>query len=133
MCAIEKFMDKVFNKDVMELLDELPPESVDCIFGDPDYNVGVRYNSKSYTQNFNDYIEWYIDLARKSLRVLKNDGNMFLINYPKQNAYLRVRYLDSVCYDIHDYVWIYNTNIGHSKKTVYNSASFNLALQEDER
>jgi len=116
MDAIEKYVDKVFNKDVMELLDELPPESIDCIFVDPDYNVGVRYNSKSYTRNFNDYIEWYIELTQKSLRVLKSDGNMFLINYPKQNAYLRVKYLDSVCYDVHDYVWIYNTNVGHSKK-----------------
>lgn len=41
---------------------------------------------------------------------------MFLINYPKQNAYLRVNFLDDACYDIHDYVWIYNTNVGHSPK-----------------
>ncbi len=48
--------------------------------------------------------------------MLKDDGNAFFINYPRQNAYLRVRYLDSACYDVQDYVWIYNTNIGHSPK-----------------
>ena len=39
---------------------------------------------------------------------------MFLINYPKQNAYLRVKSLDEDAWAVHEYVWIYNTNIGHS-------------------
>ena len=38
------------------------------------------------------------------------------LNYPKQNAYLRVRFLDEACYEMHDYVWVYNTNVGHSPK-----------------
>jgi len=46
---------------------------------------------------------------------LKDAGNMFLINYPKQNSYLRVRFLDEVCFEVFDYVWIYNTNVGHSR------------------
>ena len=98
----------------MELLKELPDQSVDMVYGDPDYNVGVKYGDKSYTKAFKEYIAWYIELAKESLRVLKDDGNMFLINYPKQNAYLRVKYLDDACYEVLDYVWIYNTNVGHS-------------------
>ncbi len=38
----------------------------------------------------------------------------FFINYPKQNAYLRVNYLDRLAYSVHDYVWVYKTNVGHS-------------------
>lgn len=113
---IEKYLNKVFLKDIMELLKELPDKSVDMVFGDPDYNVGIKYGDKSYTKTFDEYIEWYIELAKESIRVLKNDGNMFLINYPRQNAYLRVKYLDSACYEVLDYVWIYNTNVGHSPK-----------------
>ncbi|MDI6735014.1 MAG: site-specific DNA-methyltransferase [bacterium] len=111
---IEKYLDKVFLKDIMELLKELPDRSVDMVYGDPDYNVGIKYGDKSYTKNFDEYIEWYIELAKESLRVLKDTGNMFLINYPKQNAHLRVKYLDSVCYEVLDYAWVYNTNVGHS-------------------
>jgi len=114
--GITKYLNQVFLKDIMELLKELPDKSVDMIYGDPDYNVGIKYNDKSYTRNFNEYIEWYIELARESLRVLKDSGNMFLINYPKQNAYLRVKFLDDACYDVRDYVWAYNTNVGHSPK-----------------
>ncbi|MCX7993347.1 MAG: site-specific DNA-methyltransferase [Fimbriimonadales bacterium] len=112
----EHLIDTVYLGDVMDLLRQLPDQSVDMVFSDPDYNVGVKYNGKSYTRAFEEYIEWYIELARESLRVLKDDGNMFFINYPKQNAHLRVRFLDEACYDVQDYVWIYNTNVGHSPK-----------------
>lgn len=112
--VIDKYLNTVFLKDTIVLLKELPDKCVDMIYGDPDYNVGVRYGDKTYTRNFDEYIEWYIELAKESLRVLKDTGNMFLINYPKQNAYLRVKYLDSVCYEVLDYVWVYNTNVGHS-------------------
>jgi DNA modification methylase len=111
---INKYLNKVFLRDIMQVLKELPDKSVDVVYGDPDYNVGVKYGDRSYTKAFDEYIQWYIELSRESLRVLKDTGNMFLINYPKQNAYLRARYLDDVCYEVLDYVWVYNTNVGHS-------------------
>lgn len=113
---MEKFLNKVFLKDTVELLKELPDRCVDMVFGDPDYNVGIKYNDKSYARTFDEYIDWYIELARESLRVLKDTGNMFLMNYSKQNAYLRVKFLDKACYEVSDYVWVYNTNIGHTRK-----------------
>ena len=113
---IQKHLNKVFLGDVMDLLKDLPDNSVDMLFGDPDYNVGVKYGDKNYTKNFNEYIEWYIGLAKESLRVLKPDGNLFMLNYPKQNAYLRVKYLDNFYPLIHEYAWVYNTNVGHTPK-----------------
>jgi len=114
--ALLPFLDTVYLGDVLDLLSQLPDKSVDMVYGDPDYNVGIKYEGKSYTRRFDEYIDWYIQLAKESLRVLKDDGNLFLINYPKQNAYLRVRYLDQACYEVLDYVWIFNTNIGHSPR-----------------
>jgi len=109
-------INKVYNADIMDLLKIIPDNSIDMIFSDPDYNVGIKYNNKSYTTSFCEYINWYIDLAKECFRVLKLTGNMFFINYPKQNAYLRVKYLDQVCYGVYDYVWVYNTNVGHTPK-----------------
>jgi len=109
-------LNQIFNLDIMALLRQLPANSVDCIFGDPDYNVGVKYNARSYTTSFDRYIEWYCELARDCMRVLKDSGNAFFINYPKQNAYLRVRCLDEIAAQVNEYVWVYNTNVGHSKR-----------------
>lgn len=113
---IEEVYNTVFLEDIMSLLKRIPDDSVDMVFGDPDYNVGIKYGENTYTKTFNEYISWYIELAKESLRILKDSGNLFFINYPKQNAHLRVKYLDSACYEVLDYVWIYNTNVGHSPK-----------------
>lgn len=108
-------MNEVFNEDVLEVLKRLPSDSLDMIWGDPDYNVGINYAGKNYTTKWNDYINWYIQLTKESMRVLKPTGNLFMMNYPKQNAYLRVKYLDDAAYDVQDYVWVYNSNFGLSK------------------
>ena len=113
---IDNFLNKIFLTDIYKLLKKIPDKSVDMIYSDPDYNVGIKYGNVSYTKSFNEYISWYIKIVKESMRVLKDTGNMFLINYPKQNAYLRVKYLDSVSYEVSDYAWVYNINIGHTSK-----------------
>jgi site-specific DNA-methyltransferase (adenine-specific) len=112
----KEYINKVFNADVLETLRKLPDNSIDAVYGDPDYNVGINYAGKNYTTQWNDYIDWYVALAKESMRVLKPTGNLFFINYPKQNSYLRVRYLDDNAYSVHDYAWVYNTNVGHSHR-----------------
>lgn len=109
-------LNKVYHDDIFNILKQMPDNSVDMIYSDPDYNVGIRYNGTSYTKKFDEYIDWYVELAKESLRVLKPNGNMFFINYPKQNAHLRVKFLDENCQDVFDYVWVYNSNVGHSPR-----------------
>jgi len=86
------------------------------VYGDPDYNVGINYAGKNYTQKWEEYIDWYIKLNKEALRVLKPTGNMFMINYPKQNSHLRVKFLDDAAESVFDYAWVYNSNVGHSKR-----------------
>ena len=113
---MNEIINRVFNEDVLLTLERIPDNSIDMVYGDPDYNVGVNYNGKKYTQKWDEYINWYISLTRECMRVLKPEGNLFMMNYPKQNAYLRVKYLDNKAYSVFDYVWVYNTNVGHSYK-----------------
>lgn len=112
----ESFINQIYNKDVIEILKQIPTSSLDMVYGDPDYNVGINYAGKNYTTKWNDYINWYIELTKESMRVLKPTGNLFMMNYPKQNAHLRVKYLDAHAFDVQDYVWTYNTNVGHTPR-----------------
>jgi site-specific DNA-methyltransferase (adenine-specific) len=113
--SILPFVEQVYNEDILDLLKRLPDNSIDCIYADPDYNAGVKYNKKSYQRPFKSYIAWCVLWAQECKRVLKDDGNFFIINYPKNNAHLRVNYLDGEFQEVNEYVWVYNTNIGHSK------------------
>ena len=104
------------------------------IYGDPDYGVGINYAGKKYTQRWNEYIDWYVELATECMRVLRKDGNLFFINYPRQNSYLRVRCLDELAYEVFDYVWVYPTNVGHTPRRFTDRSSFGLACgQEQEK
>jgi site-specific DNA-methyltransferase (adenine-specific) len=116
MSANLDFTNKIYNEDVFDTLKRIPDNSIDMVYGDPDYNVGINYAGTQYTKKWNEYIDWYIALAKEAMRVLKPQGNLFFINYPKQNAYLRVKYLDGAAFSVFDYVWVYNTNVGHSPK-----------------
>jgi site-specific DNA-methyltransferase (adenine-specific) len=113
---LDHYLNTVIQDDVLNVLRQVPDNSLDVVYGDPDYNVGINYSGKSYTTKWDEYIDWYIQLAKESLRVLKPTGNLFFINYPKQNAHLRVKYLDEHAYSVHDYVWVYNSNVGHSHR-----------------
>lgn len=115
----EELLKGVICGDVIKELERLKEngEKFDCIYADPDYNVGIKYNSKKFTKKFDDYIDWCIQWSKLSYELLRNEGNFFIINYPKNNSYLRVRYLDDTFFDVHEYVWVYNQNIGHSINT----------------
>ncbi len=73
---IEEYRNKVFNEDVLTVLKRIPDNSLDMVYGDPDYNVGINYAGKNYTQKWSDYIDWYIELTKESLRVLKPTGSL---------------------------------------------------------
>lgn len=113
---IKKYLNRIHNMDINDLLRQLPDNSISCIYSDIDYNVGIRYSGKSYSKPFKEYISDYISLASESMRVLKEDGSAFFINYPKNNAFLWVRYLEDACHDVQEYIWVYNSNIGHSPR-----------------
>ncbi len=104
--------------DVLEAMSKLIKngEKFDCIYADPDYNVGIRYGAEAYRTQFNDYINWCIKWSKLAYKLLDDKGNFFIINYPENTAYLRVKYLDKAFFDVQEYVWVYNVNIGHSAK-----------------
>ena len=111
-----ELLNRVYQGKIEDVLPRLPDESIDCIFADPDYNVGVSYQGKSYKRPFEEYIAWCIKWSEECRRVLKKDGNYFIVNYPKNNAYLRVRYLDENFNHVYEYSWVYKVNIGQGPK-----------------
>lgn len=62
-------LNKLYNEDTLQILKSLPNECLDMVYGDPDYNVGINYNGSKYTQKWEDYIAWYCELAKESIRV----------------------------------------------------------------
>jgi DNA modification methylase len=115
--GIESYIDKVHCMDIFELMKELPDASCDMVWAEPDYSIGYSYGAnrdKNYTMAFDKYIQWYCNLAKESLRVLKPTGNFFALNYPKQNAYLQVKFMEDNFHAVHEYVWVTGSSLRKS-------------------
>ena len=90
---ITGWLDRIHQGDCLELLAQLPAESVDLIFTSPPYNLrnstgnGARdwagYDGHSDDMPHGAYVEWQRECLRQMLRVLKPDGAIFYNHVPR--------------------------------------------------
>lgn len=79
-------LGSLFQGDCIEVMRDLPSESVDLIFADPPFNIG-----KSYKSGINDslpgdqYVSWTEEWIKEATRILKDGGSIFVYNIPKWN------------------------------------------------
>ena len=82
-------LNKIYNMDNLELLKQLPSESIDLIYCDILYNTGKKF--KDYNDNLGtpqQAIGWYKPRLIEMRRVLKDTGSIYL-----QCDYRLVHYL----------------------------------------
>ena len=60
----QHFRNQVVLGDVMDTLRALPDNSLNMVYGDPDYGVGINYAGKRFTKQWHEYVNWYIELAK---------------------------------------------------------------------
>jgi DNA modification methylase len=65
------------NVDCITLLKSLSDESVDMVFADPPFNVGIKY--KGYKDKSETYKEWCAEWIAECFRVLKPTGSFYLM------------------------------------------------------
>ncbi|MCH9845715.1 MAG: site-specific DNA-methyltransferase, partial [Alphaproteobacteria bacterium] len=78
-----KLSHRVEQTDCITMLNQLPPNSVQCIFADPPFNLDKKYNSYKDRLSVDDYFSWTEEWIKASMRVLRDDGSIFIYNIPK--------------------------------------------------
>jgi len=77
----EDMIDKVICGDCLEVMKDIPDESINLIVTSPPYNIGINYD------NWNDRMRWidYWNFTKKRLsqcyRILKKDGRICINHY----------------------------------------------------
>lgn len=96
MLTEKEYKNTLFLKDNLELLKELPDNSIDLIFCDILYNTGKTFDDyEDKLGNAVEAMEWYEPCLKEMWRVLKDTGAVYLHCNYRLIHYLRVE-LDKV-------------------------------------
>ena len=87
----DDFINKVIQGDCLEVMKDIPDNSVDLVVTDPPYNIGKRglykewkeKNFKSIKEKWDnisekDFKELYVNFIKECYRVLKKGGSIFI-------------------------------------------------------
>lgn len=75
-------MEQLFTGDALSLFSQLPDASVDMIFADPPFNVGVTYGARTSGDDHlaaADYYAWCAAWIAAGFRVLRPTGTFYLM------------------------------------------------------
>lgn len=78
----------LYNDDCLEVMRNMPDDSVDLIFADPPFNLNKFYESGMNDKlSKTDYLNWTESWLSECVRILKNGGAFFVWNLPSWNTY----------------------------------------------
>ena len=84
---IEKYLNKVIQGDCIDILRDIPDNSVDVTFADPPFNLKKKYNSVKDNLNLQEYLKWCEIWINEIVRITKPTGSIFIHNIPKWLTY----------------------------------------------
>ena len=84
---LDQYINKIIRGDCLELLGNIPDNSIDITFADPPFNLKKKYNSYEDSLEFKEYIKWCGQWIEEMVRVTKPTGSIFVHNIPKWLSY----------------------------------------------
>lgn len=84
---INTFLNKIHQGDCLELLSQLPDNSIDIAFADPPFNLKKSYKSYKDSLILQEYLDWCEKWILELVRITKPTGSIFLHNIPKWLTY----------------------------------------------
>ncbi len=76
--TINDFLNRVIEGDCIEVMKNIPNKSVDLVFADPPFNIGIKYDDYKDDKNYNDYYTWSEKWINGTHRILKESGTIYI-------------------------------------------------------
>lgn len=104
--------------DSLNVLRQMKTGSVNLIFADAPYNIGKNFgNNSDHWDTVSDYVEWCKEWIDECLRVLKDDGTMYIMTATQHMPYLDI-YVSEKYNVLCRIAWTYDSSGVQSKKNV---------------
>jgi len=101
---IDEYINKIIQGDCLEVMKNIPDNSVDITFADPPFNLGKKYNGYRDNKEFHTYLDWCKQWICEMVRITKPTGSIFVHNIPKWLTYYAT-FLNEIAYFKHWLAW----------------------------
>jgi DNA modification methylase len=70
--------NKIYLGDCIEIMNSFPIESIDLIFADPPFNIGLEYDNYEDNKSYDVYYNWSERWISACHRILKKTGSIYV-------------------------------------------------------
>jgi len=101
---INKYINHIIQGDCLQIMKNIPDNSVNITFADPPFNLGKKYNGYRDYKGFHAYLDWCKQWISEMVRITKLSGSIFVHNIPKWLTYYAT-FLNEIAYFKHWIAW----------------------------
>lgn len=113
-------IDKVYLGDCIDVMKTLPDKSIDLIFADPPFNIGIKYDVHNDNMPYEEYYSWSEKWIKESYRLLKDDGTIYIAIGDEFAAEINIILKRTGFYFRNWIIWYYT--FGQSQRKKFNRA-----------
>lgn len=84
---MEHLINQIIHGDCLEVMRQIPSDSVDITFADPPFNLKKKYNTYEDHRDEDAYLDWCREWLFEMVRITKPSGSIFVHNIPKWLTY----------------------------------------------
>jgi len=109
-------VDKVYLGDCIEIMKKLPEKSIDLIFADPPFNIGIRYDEYNDSLSYKEYYNWSKEWIAETHRLLKSKGSIYIAIGDEFAAEINIILKQTGYYFRNWIIWYYTFGQNQRKK-----------------
>lgn len=113
-------VDKVYLGDCIGIMRTLPDKSIDLVFADPPFNIGIKYDVHDDNMSYEEYYSWSEKWIKEAYRLLKNDGTIYIAIGDEFTAEINIILKRTGFYFRNWIIWYYT--FGQSQRKKFNRA-----------
>lgn len=74
----KEFENNIILGDCIEIMKNISNNSIDLIFADPPYNIGMKYDNHYDKMRYEEYIKWCEKWLSECVRLLSDKGSIYI-------------------------------------------------------
>lgn len=117
-------VNRIYLGDCIEIMRTLPDKSIDLVFADPPFNIGIKYDVYNDNMSYEEYYNWSEKWIEETYRLLKNNGTVYIAIGDEFAAEINIILKQTGFYFRNWIVWYYA--FGQNQRKKFNRAHTHL-------